>query len=802
MSSNDLSQFSMADLFRVEAESQVNELTQGLLAVEKGTATPKDLEAMMRAAHSLKGAARIVGIDSAVAVAHAMEDCFVAVQKGTLQLTQPHVDTLLTGIDLLTRIAGASSTDPANSADGSSPEVGLYVNLLRGVMAGASLPALSSTPLPTAKLPATAAPNPEVMGSQSTPAPAVPPTPSNGIASSGMVEMEPSAPHKSTDPLAAPPEPTSKSSAGRDSHERVLRVKAEHVNRMLGLAGESLVESRWLRPFGDSLLRLKEAHSGLASSLHVLQEKIQASPCDDTVGVALAKTRSALVACQELLANRYAELDMFDRRSSNLSHRLYHEALACRMRPFSDGLRGFPRMVRDVARTLGKEVQFKITGEATQVDRDILEKLEAPLMHLVRNAIDHGLETPQEREQQGKSREGTLTIEARHSAGRLVILVAEDGRGIEIDRVRRTVVKRGLTTTETAARLSDSELLEFLFLPGFSVKEEVTEISGRGVGLDVVQSVVKSVRGTIRVASEKGRGTRFQLQLPLTLSVLRTLLVRIGGEPYAFPLAHVLRTLKLSSDSIESMEGRQHFQLEGRRVGLLSAHQVFGCSPPPQDGNTLPVVVLGEINQRYGIVVDQFLGERELVVQPLDPRLGKVRDISSGSVMEDGSPVLIVDVEDLVRSIEKLADTGALAGLRPQEAQTQASRPKRVLVVDDSLTVRELERKLLVSKGYDVEVAVDGADGWNVLRESDFDLVISDVDMPRMDGIEFITMMKKDPKLRSVPAMIVSYKDREDDRRRGLEAGADYYLSKGSFHDDTLLRAVNDLIGAALSRAP
>jgi two-component system, chemotaxis family, sensor histidine kinase and response regulator WspE len=314
--------------------------------------------------------------------------------------------------------------------------------------------------------------------------------------------------------------------------------------------------------------------------------------------------------------------------------------------------------------------------------------------------------------------------------------------------------------------------------------------------------VVKSVRGTIRVASEKGKGTRFQLQLPLTLSVLRTLLVRIGGEPYAFPLAHVLRTLKLDSESIESMEGRQHFQLEGRRVGLLSAHQVFGCAPPSHDGTTLPVVVLGEINQRYGLVVDQFLGERELVVQPLDPRLGKVRDISSGSVMEDGSPVLIVDVEDLVRSIEKLADTGALAGLRPTETHGRANRPKRVLVVDDSLTVRELERKLLASKGYDVEVAVDGSDGWDVLREGEFDLVISDVDMPRMDGIEFITLMKKDPKLRSVPAMIVSYKDREDDRRRGLEAGADYYLSKGSFHDDTLIRAVTDLIGSALSRAP
>ena len=230
---------------------------------------------------------------------------------------------------------------------------------------------------------------------------------------------------------------------------------------------------------------------------------------------------------------------MFDRRSINLANRLYDEALACRMRPFADGVQGFPRMVRDVARSLGKQVRLEIVGETTQVDRDILAKLDAPLGHLLRNAVDHGLESPDERRAAGKPAEGVVRLEARHSAGALQVSISDDGRGVDLDKLRRSVVERNLIDAHGGAALSEAELLEFLFLPGFSMKGTVTEISGRGVGLDVVQDMVKQVRGTVRVSSQPGKGTRFQLQLPVTLSVVRTLLAEVGGEPYAFPLAHI-----------------------------------------------------------------------------------------------------------------------------------------------------------------------------------------------------------------------------------------------------------------------
>jgi two-component system, chemotaxis family, sensor histidine kinase and response regulator WspE len=415
---------------------------------------------------------------------------------------------------------------------------------------------------------------------------------------------------------------------------------------------------------------------------------------------------------------------------------------------------------------------------------------------LLRNALDHGIESPEERLAAGKPAEAVLRIEARHNAGRLQVTVADDGRGIDLERLRAAVIERKLSNAETAAKLNDTELLEFLFLPGFSLKEAVTDISGRGVGLDVVQSVLKQIRGTVRIATRRGQGTRFQMELPLTLSVARTLLVEVGAEAYAVPLAYIRRALKLAQGDIELLEGRAHFNLDGRSVGLVAAHQLLGVAPPQAADDPLAVIVLGDATHIYGLIVDRFLGERELVVQTLDARLGKIKDIAAGALMEDGSPALILDVEDVIRSIEKLARTGSLSGVARDASDAGQAKRKRVLVVEDSFTVRELERKLLVNSGFEVEVAVDGVDGWNAVRTGHFDLVITDVDMPRMDGIELVTLIKKDPHVKSLPVMIVSYKDRPEDRRRGLDAGADYYLAKGSFHDETLLNAVVDLIGA------
>jgi two-component system sensor histidine kinase and response regulator WspE len=753
---NDFSS-SLLELFRLEAENQTAVLTSGLLELERGPVTPQSLQTLLRAAHSLKGAARIVNLQPAVRVAHAMEDCLVAAQDGKIQLRRTEVDLLFRGVDLLLQSSRAAEENIAIWESENASGVRQFLDGIERL-----LNKTGRNPAPYEAIPA------ETVAHL---------WPGDALEKSSLHDHSGSAALRK-----------------RESPERVLRLTAENLNHLLGLAGESLVESRWLRPFSDSMQRLKRLHSEVAQSLQVLRSVVEDPAMVQDATEHLVEASQRLVECQQFLAEHLEELDLFDRRSAHLSHRLYLEVLRARMRPFGDGLRRFPRMVRDLARALGKEVRLEISGETTQVDRDILERLETPLAHLLRNAVDHGCETPAERKCAGKSPEALIQIEAHHSAGLLLVTVSDDGGGIDPKHLRQLIVEKKLTTASAAGKLGEVELLEFLFLPGFTMRDAVTEISGRGIGLDVVQNMVKSVRGTVRVGTQPGRGTRFQLQLPLTLSVLRTLLVNVGGEPYAIPLSQISRTLKLPRDKIQALEGRHYFTLDNQQIGLLAAHQVLDCEPQPS-GIELPVVVLGDRNSRYGLVVDRFLGERELVVQALDSRLGKLKDISAAALMEDGSPVLIIDVEAMLGSIEELISSGLLAKVAQGGGGLAVRKRKRILTVDDSLTVRELERKLLAGRGYLADVAVDGMDAWNAVRTGQYDLVITDVDMPRMDGIELAARIKKDPNLKSVPVMIVSYKDRDEDRLRGLEAGADYYLTKGSFQDETLLQAVMDLIG-------
>jgi len=463
------------------------------------------------------------------------------------------------------------------------------------------------------------------------------------------------------------------------------------------------------------------------------------------------------------------------------------------MRPFSEGTTAFPRLIRDLARTLGKRVAFEVQGGCVAVDRDILRKLEAPLNHLLRNCVDHGLESPDGRRAAGKPETGRIVLSARHHAGMLTVEVRDDGRGIDSEAVRRKVLDRQLAAPDLVARLGRDELFEFLFLPGFTTAGTVTEVSGRGVGLDVVRSMVEEVSGSVRVESEPGQSTAFTLRLPVTLSVVRAALAEISGEPYAFPLSRLQRILRVDVKDCRPVQGRQQLLLDGHSVGLISAAEILGLPELPTAGEVLSVMVLGEGEQLYGLMVDRFLGEQGLVVRPLDFRLGRVPHISSAAITEAGQALLIVDVEDLLRSMQQHLAEGRLRGLRSVRP-AQAKGAKRVLVVDDSLTVREVERQLLKAQGYEVDVAVDGRDGWTALSSGHYDLLVTDVDMPRMNGIELIRAVRENDRLGDLPVIVVSYKDREQDRLLGLEAGANAYLTKGSFHDDTFITTVRDLM--------
>jgi two-component system sensor histidine kinase and response regulator WspE len=732
---------SMLELFRVEAETNAQALSSGLVELETAGASPDQVEPLMRAAHSIKGAARIVGLSDAVGLAHAMEDVLSAAQHGERPLSGDDVDLLLQGTDILAQL----SKTPAEKLPALTMEMAPRMEQLGQ--------AIRSGEAPAQKICVTDAAAPE--------------------------EKEPNKP-AAVRPVA--------------ETDGVVRISARNLSQLMALSGETLVETSRLTPFSESLLQIKSGQREMGGLLEAMQERLGRG---DLAGLEkiLNQASQNLSQCRRRLADHIDDFDIFLRRSDNLHNRLHNHILSGRMRPFGDGVHGFPRLIRDIAKSLGKKAVLKIKGRDTQVDRDILDRLEAPLNHMLRNAVDHGLETPEERKKAGKPEVGVITLEARHSAGMLAVTISDDGRGMDPEQIRSKVISKGLASEEMARQLNRAELMEFLFLPGFTTTDAVTEISGRGVGLDVVHTMIQEVGGNAHAESTPGKGMTFSMQMPLTLSVLRTLLVEVSGQPFALQLTRLDRILNLPFDQVRMVEDKQYFVLEGSNIGLVHAAQILELPMEQNDTDFHRIVVISDRMNRYGLAVDRFLGERALVVTPVDSRLGKIQDVYAVTRLPDGSPAFILDVEDLVRSVDALIQGKRLAKLGQGKAESASAAIKQILVVDDSLTVREVERKLLENVGFSVQTAVNGMDGLNAARLDAFDLIITDVDMPRMNGVELVRKLKADPDLASTPIMIVSYKDREEDRLAGLDAGADYYLTKGSFHDETLLQAVYDLIG-------
>ena len=764
----DLGGFSMFDLFQTEVQQHCACLADGLIALEQNASDPKMVEPLMRAAHSVKGAARIINLDGAIGLAHSMEECLVRIQKGTEIPTASRIDELLRGSDILRSLADHKSEDEARAwlEQEAGPISALAEGLNLPPKAGVSaavVVAPAATPAPAATTPVAPA---------ATPAP----TATTPVAPAVVKVANPPAAASST---ASPP------SAASDA---AVLVSSSSLERLLQLSGEALVEARRLESIRRTLTRAKTAQRQLSAALDSLQ----------VTGRHAGDAMTAVATSRDALDEALHQVEDHLRRGEELASALHNEAVSSRMRPFGDACGGLARSVRDVARTLGKEVRLIIAGEQVPVDREILRQLEAPLGHLVRNAIDHGIESPDERVAAGKTRQASLRVEARHHAGSLIVEVREDGRGIDRTNLRARIVSKKLSEASIVETLGDAELFDFLFLPGFSTAAAVTDISGRGVGLDVVQSMAHSVGGSIEVRSSPA-GTSFAMRLPVTLSVVRAAVISIAGETYALALARLERIDRIARSELKTVEGRLTTVIRGEIVGLVHATEILQlkASTQSESADELAIVSVLAGSRTVGFVVDSFLGEEDLVVRRMDARLGDVAHVDAASIRENGDLLLILDADDLVQSALQLLEQGKLRGDEGRSAISKRKQ-RRVLVVEDSITVREVERQMLLRAGYAVDTAVDGMDGWNAVQKVKYDLVVSDVDMPRMNGIEFVRKMRADRRYETLPVVIVSYKDREEDRIAGLEAGASAYLTKGSFQDQSFLQTIADLIGTSV----
>ncbi len=754
----DLGGFSMFDLFQTEARQHCASLADGLIALEQNASDPKMVEPLMRAAHSVKGAARIINLDGAIGLAHAMEECLVRIQRGAEIPIPSRIDELLRGSDILRSLADRSGEEDARA-------------WLESEKASITALADALNQPPRAGEPAKAAPTPVAS------TPSIPITAPEGVAKPAVVATPKTPEDKS------PPAPTTHSSGS--AQDAAVLVSSSSLERLLQLSGESLVESRRLESIRRTLTRAKSAQRQLTDAL-------------DSLGLNGRKAGDAMTAVassRDALEDALHQVEDHLRRGEELASALHNEAVSSRMRPFGDACGGLARSVRDVARTLGKEVRLVLSGEQVPVDREILRQLDAPLGHLVRNAIDHGVELPDDRVAAGKPRQATLRVEARHHAGSLVVEVREDGRGINRENLRARIVSKKLSDPEMVQTLGDAELFDFLFLPGFSTAASITDISGRGVGLDVVQSMAHSVGGSIEVRSTSN-GTSFAMRLPVTLSVVRAAVISIGGETYALALSRLERIDRIPRSDLQTVEGRLTTVIRGETVGLVHAREILDLpsATTAETTDELSIVSVLAGARTVGFVVDSFLGEEDLVVRRLDTRFGDVSHVNAASIRENGDLLLILDADDLVQSALQLLEQGKLRGHGVENATGRRAK-RRVLVVEDSITVREVERQMLLRAGYMVDTAIDGVDGWNAVQKATYDLIVSDVDMPRMNGIELVRKLRADRRYETIPIVIVSYKDREEDRLAGLDAGASAYLTKGSFQDQSFLQTVADLIG-------
>ena len=471
---------------------------------------------------------------------------------------------------------------------------------------------------------------------------------------------------------------------------------------------------------------------------------------------------------------------------------LMYETRNLRLVPASGLTRPLVRSVRDIARQMNKKVAFNTSGEETEMDRVVLEMLNDPLVHIIRNAIDHGVEEPDIRKAAGKPEAGEINVKFELVGSRIQITVKDDGAGVNIEKVKQKAIEKKVISKAEAADMLKAEILDLVFHPGFSTKDIITDVSGRGVGMDVVRTNLNAVKGSVFVHSEEGVGSTFTLQVPLTLATENGLIIRSGGQIFAIPVGAVDRVVDLTSEELVDVEASQALLLDGDPVpvrylsGLLEIEQKSSYTP-----DQLPAVIIASGWRRAALVVDEIIARREMVVRPLREPLNSVRNVSGGTIL-GGGVVIVLNPRDLMTAVSKV---GSSIRVGIDSADGEAGEHKRsVLVVDDSLTTRTLVKNILEASGYDVSVRVNGQEGWEALSERDFDLVVSDVQMPIMDGFELTDKIKTSEDYGEIPVIIVTSLANDEDKQKGLDVGADAYIVKGEFETRILLDVVNQLI--------
>jgi two-component system chemotaxis sensor kinase CheA len=761
MALDEQAQAELREIFQVELGEHCQALTRAFLALEKEPEAIEQHQLLgeaLRAAHSLKGAARAVGIGPIEALAHALESLLAQLQRSELALSPPLFDLLYAVVDAFDADAGQLET-----------QMDSLLHLLAEARAEQSaVSSRSDSPAPSAN----------ALFAPSEAPPDLPP-PLPGIAAlpaerSGLgVERSARAVAVETVRL-----PAARLDGLLEQLGELVIPRLELTDGLADLTGLRTEIEEWQRDWRKvrSLLREMERDGRLAEIAPLVRF--------------LERNEASLTSLATRLGTVHARFGSSMVQLGVLTDDLQGDVKRLRMLPLRSIAGGFERVVRDLARSLGKEARLVLTGTDTELDRHLLDEMKDPLLHLIRNALDHGIEPAAERLRLGKPAVGTVSLAAYQRGGSVVIDVEDDGVGLDASNIRSAAANLHLLSETDLAALPDSEVVRLIFQPGLSTARLVSQVSGRGVGLDVVARAVERLGGAIDVRATPGHGTRFRITLPLTLATTRALLIEAGGARYALHTSAVERVLRV--EQTRNVGGRLMFEHDGLAVPLARLSELLGgpAARAPLDPEAPSIVALvGAGAQRVGLIIDQVVGEQEVVVKPLGYPLLRVRYIAGATILGSGQVVPILNVGDLTRAASRSTPVAAL----PQPATTQQRR-LRVLVADDSLTTRTLERFILEAAGYEVALAGNGVEARSLLDEHEWDVLVSDVDMPELDGVTLTAQLRQMPRFRELPIVLVTSLASPEDRERGLQAGADAYMVKSSFDQDQLLRTIQELV--------
>ncbi len=766
--------------FTIEAQEHLAKLNEGLVNLEKTPDNTELIQELFRSAHTVKGSSRMMGFQVTNQVAHKMEDLMGLLRDGTLKLNSAHYDLLFEALDLIGKLLDEISTTSAESLS-----VEDVVQRLEKAVLGQdfSKEAKADTPVVAEAPDEKASPTPEP---QAIPAPQPEPTPVVIATPAQTPPVKLTAPEKIVPP-SAPEDGKGQKKVVADT----IRVDMETLDKAIKSVGELLVSKMRGRKQLEHLNTLRSGAKNLVKTVSELRI-IWENNSEIEIWENLYKQSRDLSVSLENLHKKTRDSNILQ---ETIITELEESAFKMRMLPLSTLFGAYHRAVRDLAKEMGKKVELVINGEETQIDKKMLEKLDGPLNHLLRNSIDHGVEKPELRLSRGKPEKGLIHINAFSESGSVVIEIQDDGNGINTEAVRDKALNKELISPQALAKLSEREIQNFIFLPGFSTSAIITDISGRGVGLDVVKKNVEDLKGTVTVDSEAGRGTVFTITLPLTLSAQRVLLVKARGTLFALPVSSVRETVLVRREEIIKIVDKEAIRLRNQIITLVSLGDVLRIPKTAQadDGLDDYFVVIGEVaKERVGFIIDDVIDEYEVVQKPLPVFVQKIHNISGVTVLGDNEIVLILYMADLITNARRM--THEYTEVRRQ-APIEKARTLEVLVVDDSLNTREVEKSIIEAHGYKVELAKNGLDALKKTEKKQYDLVVTDVEMPQMDGFTLTQNLRNTKSYRETPIIIVTSRERDEDKRRGIEVGANAYIIKGSFDQNNLIDTIQSLIG-------